>query len=120
MPPSAWHRTDGCMSLSLLSLHSSIYLRDRFHASRYPAKPADVSHKFDPKTHNHVIFIRKNKFFKVPLATPHGVELSAAELEVYVRGSPTFTCNSTDPPRSGKLKEFTVLQDKTKLYPSAR
>lgn len=54
----------------------------RFHASRYPTKPSDTAHKFDPKAHNHVVFIRKNKFFSVPLATVEGRELSAAELEV--------------------------------------
>ncbi|KAF7980471.1 hypothetical protein HWV62_37946 [Athelia sp. TMB] len=55
-----------------------------FHASRYPTKPSDTAHKFDPQTHNHVVFIRKNKFFSVPLVTPDGQELSAAELEVQV------------------------------------
>lgn len=34
--------------------------------------------------HNHVVFIRKNKFFKVSLTTPEGRELTAAELEVQV------------------------------------
>jgi len=55
-----------------------------FHSSRYPTKPSDTARKFDPKTHNHVVFVRKNKFFEVPLAGPDGRELSAAELEVQV------------------------------------
>ncbi|KAH8104591.1 acyltransferase ChoActase/COT/CPT [Cristinia sonorae] len=55
-----------------------------FHSSRYPTKPSDTAHKFDPLTHNHVVFIRKNKFFKVPLVTSEGRELSAAELEVQI------------------------------------
>jgi carnitine O-acetyltransferase len=60
------------------------HLLHSFHSSRYPVKPQDTAHKFDPQTHNHVVFIRKNKFFQVPLASPNGVELSAAELEVSV------------------------------------
>ncbi|KAF8500895.1 acyltransferase ChoActase/COT/CPT [Russula emetica] len=52
-----------------------------FHASRYPAIPKDTAHKFDPATHNHVVFIRNNRFFEVQLAYPDGTELSAADLE---------------------------------------
>lgn len=55
-----------------------------FHSSRYPVKPSDIARKFDPVTHNHVVFVRKNKFFEVPLETVEGMELSAAELEVQV------------------------------------
>ncbi|KAI8986185.1 acyltransferase ChoActase/COT/CPT [Trametes punicea] len=55
-----------------------------FHSCRYPTKPSDTAKKFDPTTHNHVVFVRKNKFYKVPLADPSGRELSAAELEVQV------------------------------------
>ncbi|KAJ7643971.1 acyltransferase ChoActase/COT/CPT [Roridomyces roridus] len=55
-----------------------------FHACRYPVKPSDTARKFDPATHNHVVFLRKNKFFLVPLAHPSGEELSAAELEIQV------------------------------------
>jgi carnitine O-acetyltransferase len=55
----------------------------RFHASRYPAIPKDTAHKFDPATHNHVVFIRNNRFFEVQLAYPDGTELSVADLEAY-------------------------------------
>ncbi|KAF9071215.1 acyltransferase ChoActase/COT/CPT [Rhodocollybia butyracea] len=55
-----------------------------FHSSRYPKKPSDVAHKFDPKQNNHVVFVRKNKFFVVPLVDSSGRELSAAELEVQI------------------------------------
>ncbi|KAF5360627.1 hypothetical protein D9756_004610 [Leucocoprinus leucothites] len=53
-----------------------------FHSSRYPVKPSDTAHKFDPKENNHIAVIRKNKFFIVPLADASGRELSAAELEL--------------------------------------
>ncbi|KIL61871.1 hypothetical protein M378DRAFT_13210 [Amanita muscaria Koide BX008] len=53
-----------------------------FHASRYPVKPADTAFKFDPKTNNHIIVIRRNRFYVVPLADAPGRELSAAKLEV--------------------------------------
>ncbi|KAI0029170.1 acyltransferase ChoActase/COT/CPT [Vararia minispora EC-137] len=52
-----------------------------FHASRYPTVPSDTAHKFDSRTHNHVVFIRNNRFFEVALAHPDGRELSAADLE---------------------------------------
>ncbi|KAF8192191.1 hypothetical protein BJ912DRAFT_1021947 [Pholiota molesta] len=52
-----------------------------FHASRYPVKPSDTASKFDPKTHNHIVVLRKNRFFVVPLADAQGNELSAADLE---------------------------------------
>jgi len=55
-----------------------------FHASRYPTKPSDTAKKFDPKTHNHIVFVRKNKFFEVSLVDSAGKELSAAELEVQI------------------------------------
>ncbi|KAL5501589.1 CAT2 [Sanghuangporus vaninii] len=51
-----------------------------FNASRYPAKPADTARKFDPATHDHIVFIRKNRFFEVQL-TQNGRPLGLAELE---------------------------------------
>ncbi|KAG6852649.1 hypothetical protein C0991_010186 [Blastosporella zonata] len=54
-----------------------------FHASRYPTIPSDTAEKFEPKAHNHIAVLRKNRFFIVPLTHPEtGAELSAAELEV--------------------------------------
>lgn len=58
-----------------------------FHANRYPVIPSDTAHKFDPKKYNHVVFVRKNRFFEVQLAHPDGTELSAADLEAYVLDS---------------------------------
>ncbi|KAI0333740.1 acyltransferase ChoActase/COT/CPT [Cubamyces sp. BRFM 1775] len=55
-----------------------------FHSCRYPTKPSDTAKKFDPATHNHVVFVRKNKFYKVALTHPSGRELSAAELEAQI------------------------------------
>ncbi|KAH9969706.1 acyltransferase ChoActase/COT/CPT [Russula dissimulans] len=52
-----------------------------FHTSRYPTIPEDTAHKFDPTTHNHVVFIRNNRFFEVQLAHPDGTELTTADLE---------------------------------------
>ena len=54
----------------------------RFNACRYPVKSVDTAIKHDPHQNNHVVFIRKNKFFAVPLEVD-GVQLSAAELESY-------------------------------------
>ncbi|KAH9480202.1 Carnitine O-acetyltransferase, mitochondrial [Psilocybe cubensis] len=52
-----------------------------FHSSRYPVKPSDTAAKFDAKSNNHIIVLRKNRFFLVPLTNTSGAELSAAELE---------------------------------------
>ncbi|KAH0832169.1 Choline/Carnitine o-acyltransferase-domain-containing protein [Lanmaoa asiatica] len=68
----------------LVSIPSGLIFDDSFHACRYPVKPCDTAAKFDPRTHDHVVFVRKNRFFEVSLASPEGVELSAAELEVQV------------------------------------
>jgi len=62
---------------------SLLFPLSRFHATRYPAIPKDTAHKFDPATHNHVVFIRNNRFFEVELAHPDGTELSMADLETY-------------------------------------
>ncbi|KAH8998487.1 acyltransferase ChoActase COT CPT [Lactarius akahatsu] len=55
-----------------------------FHASRYPNIPSDTAYKFDPATHNHVVFVRNNRFFEVQLARTDGTELSAADLETAI------------------------------------
>ncbi|TEB30576.1 acyltransferase ChoActase/COT/CPT [Coprinellus micaceus] len=52
-----------------------------FHSSRYPTKPSDTARKFDAKTHNHIVVVRKNKFFVVPLTNAQGHDLSYSELE---------------------------------------
>ena len=52
-----------------------------FHSTRYPAKPSDTAQKFDPATNNHIIVLRKNSFFFVPLADITGHEFSATEIE---------------------------------------
>ncbi|KAG8892414.1 Carnitine O-acetyltransferase mitochondrial, partial [Tulasnella sp. 403] len=54
-----------------------------FNSSRYPVKPSDTARKFDPNTNNHVVFVRKNKFFEVPVVVD-GVELSTKELEAQI------------------------------------
>ena len=79
----AWRRTSGCQCVRVC-LFTSLIGGARFHACRYPVKPTDTAAKFDMQTHDHVVFVRKNKFFEVPLATPEGRELSAVELEVCV------------------------------------
>ena len=63
---------------------SALIYRCSFHSSRIPTKPSDTAKKYMPESHNHVIFVRKNKFYKVALANASGVELSAAELEAQI------------------------------------
>lgn len=82
----AWIRTNGCQCQDYVcnTLYVLILNPRSFHACRYPTKPSDTAKKFDPQAHNHVVFVRKNKFYEVPLITPEGHELSEAELEVWV------------------------------------
>ncbi|KAI1498723.1 acyltransferase ChoActase/COT/CPT [Biscogniauxia marginata] len=51
-----------------------------FNASRVAAKPADYPVKFDPKSHKHIIAIRKNQFFKIAHEVD-GQQLNTSELE---------------------------------------
>ncbi|KAG9084853.1 Carnitine O-acetyltransferase mitochondrial [Ceratobasidium sp. 370] len=39
-----------------------------FNSSRHPVKPSDTATKFDPTTNNHIVFIRKNRFFEFDVA----------------------------------------------------
>lgn len=61
-----------------------------FHSSRYPVKPSDTAKKFNPITNNHIIVIRKNRFFLVPLVDITGNEYSAAELEIQLQNIITY------------------------------
>ena len=54
-----------------------------FNSSRYPTKPSDTAKKFDAALNNHVIFVRKNKFYEVQVVQ-NGKELSLVELESQV------------------------------------
>ena len=56
-----------------------------FHSSRYPAKPSDTAQKFDHTSNNHIIVLRKNRFFLVPLADVTGQEYSATEIETQLQ-----------------------------------
>ncbi|KAI0643180.1 acyltransferase ChoActase/COT/CPT [Trametes meyenii] len=69
-----------------------------FHSSRYPTKPSDTAKKFDATKHNHVVFVRKNKFYKVALADKSGRELSAAELEAQIEKVIALAGNEKAPP----------------------
>ncbi|KAH9969703.1 hypothetical protein BC827DRAFT_1162149 [Russula dissimulans] len=39
-----------------------LFCVDSFKWLRYPIISKDTAHKFDPATHNHVAFLRKNRF----------------------------------------------------------
>ena len=74
-----------------------------FHASRYPVKPIDTAAKFDPKVNNHIVVIRKNRFYVVPLADVSGRELSAAELEAQFNTIITLAGSDKNSPPVGVL-----------------
>ncbi|KAB5589040.1 Carnitine O-acetyltransferase [Ceratobasidium theobromae] len=51
-----------------------------FNAARFPVKPSDTATKFDPATNNHVVFVRKNRFFEFDVTG-----LSTADLAVQIQ-----------------------------------
>ena len=52
-----------------------------FNATRLPTSPSDTARKYDPDTHNHIVVVRKNKFYEVPVVDSAGEWLSEKELE---------------------------------------
>lgn len=55
-----------------------------FNCGRIPARPKDYSNKYDPKTHKHLVAIRKNRFYKI-LHEVNGQTLNTGELEAQFR-----------------------------------
>jgi len=57
--------------------------RMMFNSCRLPVKGSDQAKKFDPNTHNHIVFIRKNRFYELEVA--RGQEtLNTAQLETAI------------------------------------
>lgn len=53
-----------------------------FNATRLPTAPSDSARKYDPNTHNHIVVVRKNKFYEVPVVGADGEWLSEKDFEV--------------------------------------
>lgn len=53
-----------------------------FNACRYPVEGKDTAKKFDPRSHNHIVAIRKNKFYEISIVDAQGEFLSEADLRV--------------------------------------
>lgn len=86
-----------------------------FHSSRYPTKPSDTAQKFDPATNNHIIVIRKNRFFIVPVADITGHEYSAAEIEAQLQNIIAYAGSEASPTPIGAL-----TSDNRDLWADAR
>jgi carnitine O-acetyltransferase len=74
-----------------------------FHSARHPTKPSDTAEKFDPKTNNHIIVLRKNRFFVVPLADASQREFSAAEIEAQLNNIISHAGSQAHPTPIGSL-----------------
>ncbi|CAE6483809.1 unnamed protein product [Rhizoctonia solani] len=48
-----------------------------FNSTRYPVKPSDTAEKFDSATNNHVVFVRKNRFYEVDVTGLSTADLAA-------------------------------------------
>jgi len=55
-----------------------------FNATRLPTAPSDTAKVYDPESHNHVVVVRKGKFYEVPVVDDKGEWLSEKELETCV------------------------------------
>jgi carnitine O-acetyltransferase len=55
----------------------------RFNGTRLPTIPSDTAAKYPAHENNHVIFIRQNRLYEVPLVI-NGKELSTAEIEALI------------------------------------
>ncbi|KXS17894.1 acyltransferase ChoActase/COT/CPT [Gonapodya prolifera JEL478] len=56
-----------------------------FNASRVPRLPEDVCKVADPAQHQFIVAVRNNQYFKVPVLTNDGKELSTPDLEVQLQ-----------------------------------
>ena len=86
-----------------------------FHSSRYPVKPSDIAQKFNPATNNHIIVIRKNRFFVVPLVDITGNEYNAAEIEIQLKNIIAHAGSEPSPTPVGAL-----TSDNRDLWTDAR
>jgi carnitine O-acetyltransferase len=86
-----------------------------FHSSRYPQRPSDTARKFDPATNNHIIVIRKNRFFFVPIADISGREYSLAEIEIQLQNIIAYAGSEASPTPVGAL-----TSDNRDLWTDAR
>ena len=59
-----------------------------FNATRLPTAPSDTAKVYDPESHNHVVVVRKGKFYEVPVVDHKGEWLSEKELEACVCRAP--------------------------------
>ncbi|GAA6063739.1 hypothetical protein JCM10212_000778 [Sporobolomyces blumeae] len=74
-----------------------------FNATRLPTAPSDTAKIYDPNTHNHVVVVRKNKFYEVPVVDEHGEWLSENELETLFTRVVEMAGNEADPNPVGAL-----------------
>ena len=65
-----------------------------FNSSRYPTKPEDTARKFDPATHNHIVVVRKGKYFEFEVVNEQGEFLSEKDLQKLVRKASSWVSGS--------------------------
>ena len=58
-----------------------------FNTSRYPSKPEDHARKFDPKKNNHIVVVRKGKFYEFEVLNKQGEFMSEKDLQRCVHDS---------------------------------
>lgn len=58
-----------------------------FNTARYPSKPEDHARKFDPKKNNHIVVVRKGKFYEFEVVNKQGEFMSEKDLQRCARTS---------------------------------
>ncbi|KWU47342.1 nucleolar GTP-binding protein 2 [Rhodotorula sp. JG-1b] len=93
LEPEMARKTPLCMS-------SYKYL---FNATRLPTAPSDTAKIYNPEQHNHVVVVRKNKFYEVPVVDESGEWLSEKELEALFQKVVEQAGSEADPNPVGAL-----------------
>jgi hypothetical protein len=62
----------------------------RFNSVRFPVKPSDTATKFDPTTNNHVVFVRKNRFFEFDVTGMSTADLTAQLQQIRQQNPPVL------------------------------
>ena len=89
-----------------------------FNSSRIPTPGVDSAEKYDMNTHNHIVVLRNNKFYEVPVVDKSGDFLSEKELEMCVWLLPSY-CTEADlsPPHSMFARVVEMAGDKPDAVP---
>lgn len=74
-----------------------------FNSCRFPRKDVDTTEKFDSRVNNHMIIMRRNKFYELQVIDDSGVFLSEADLRAQLERIVEMAGDVDDPHPLGAL-----------------